>query len=202
MESKETLELPMLRLVTRKEPMSTEMLKSALHLGHDFLGLENPFVVLYDVRNLTRPTRSQIKVLMSWVPLHSESLDRNLQGVGVILSNTFVRLLINVFLKAFKPPQPVIVASSEEAVMDFFAKRCQQVKNWPAEAGKGRRAERTPTQPPSIGPPSIAPSMGRRAVSEGALTSISKTSISKTDEEALYTALHMGGGVDRFSSVT
>ena len=105
-------------------------------------------------------------------------------------------------MNALEETGKMVSGDSEEAVMDFFAKRCQQVKNWPAEAGKGRRAERTPTQPPSIGPPSIAPSMGRRAVSEGALTSISKTSISKTDEEALYTALHMGGGVDRFSSVT
>lgn len=123
-------ELPVLRLTTCKQSVREESLVEALSVGHEFLAQGTPFLALYDVRSLTLPTRSQLKVIMSWVPEHSALLDTHLQGIAIVLSNSVVRWLVLSLLRVFKPPQPTVVVSTERAALDFFSASCKEVKPW------------------------------------------------------------------------
>ena len=79
---------------------------------------------------MSLPSRSQMKTVLAWLPLHRAELDVLVQGIAIILSNPAVRGIVNFLLSVIKPPQPVLLVKDETAAAKFLSENCQVVQPW------------------------------------------------------------------------
>lgn len=132
LEKRPELKLPRLDVISHKVAISNEAAEAALASLKKVLELRQPLTIMYDVRNLSLPPSSVIRIGINWVktPAHTDLLDAHLQGIAVILSSRIVSGMVNWLLKIFNPPQPVRVVQSEQAALDFLRNNCQEERVW------------------------------------------------------------------------
>lgn len=116
--------------VLHKEKIRDQDIQSLLRNAEELIALQRHFTVLHDLRNMTLPTRSQIKTVLAWLPLHRAELDVLVQGIAIVLSNAAVRAVVNFILGVIKPPQPVLLVKDEEAAVKFLSEQCNEVRPW------------------------------------------------------------------------
>ncbi|KAL1510157.1 hypothetical protein AB1Y20_006488 [Prymnesium parvum] len=138
------LAIATLHSVTNKNKISEEDLNRILEMGEGLIQLNCPFTVMHDLRQMSIPTRKQMRIVLDWLACHRHQLDVLIQGIVVILSNPAVRAVVNFLLGVIKPPQPILIVKDEHAALKFLSENCQVVQLWreiyEARKKKGRNS--------------------------------------------------------------
>ena len=131
----EGFELPRLRLSAHKVSMTDEGLQQGLDTLTAVLERREPFTILWDVRNVSLPSRAQLLKGVAWANAHKQELDTYLAGIGVLQSSRVVRAVANLVIRLTKPPQPICITMDEKRV-DEFARPISSVGHPPRASRK------------------------------------------------------------------
>ncbi len=109
----------------------------ALAFASKALSRNQPFTILYNMRQLSRPTlsRAQLGMGIEWAREHSHGLDSQLQCIALVLRSPVVRGLVHIVLRFLGPPQPIHVGKDEASAFRFARDHCGgRVRHWGAES--------------------------------------------------------------------
>jgi len=119
-------ELPVPRMCLRyaKKTIDEAGLTRMLAAATQALELGVPFTVLFDVRLVSLPSRSQLSLVREWNRQHWPELERLLQGFAILLSSMVTRSSVNMMLSMGKPTQPHGVFTKEADAFAFARDKC------------------------------------------------------------------------------
>jgi len=120
------LAFPLLRIRTTGKDCNEEDLTPTLAFCDATLRRGEPFLVLFDLRDtgtLRPPPFSLVRKVFSWANSVAVQWDTHVQGIGILMTSSVMRPLLEMATKIMKPPQPMVYAASDSEALAFLAQQ-------------------------------------------------------------------------------
>ena len=79
------------------------------------LDQDAPFTILWDLRRLVPPSLSALNYGTKWQEENKHDIERLGGSIAVLVSSPVTRVCANLCVRVCNPPQPVFIATEEEA---------------------------------------------------------------------------------------
>jgi len=120
------IRVPCLLIQANGSAITREAVDALLDFSQRVLDLAMPYCVLWDLRGCRTPTAGLVWRFLAWGFRNKRALDANIRCVGIALSGTVMKSIVDFVLSVARPPMPTARCASAEEFWAFAALRAYQ----------------------------------------------------------------------------
>ena len=122
LENHHLLMQPRLALRALPAKIEVEELQSMTQILSNTLDRQEPFSVLWDLRNFRPPSRAALRFGIDWMGEHAQAIDELVTSTIIINRQPLVRSVCSFILRVCNPPRPVVIVGDDAAALEAVRK--------------------------------------------------------------------------------